>query len=131
MFLGGYPNSVLVFDEARERWSTRFTLATGLPISLRLSQDRKKIYVITNDHSGIEVIDVATRKVTNHFVLNTPTKHYRFSGGTPDPEGKLLYTIYDGNRQEARPLRDRQTEVHGHRPGAAEDRKNGGHCTRR
>ena len=30
--------------------------------------------------SGLEVIDVATHKVLNHFVLNTPTKRYRFNG---------------------------------------------------
>ena len=71
----------------------RIPLTTGLPTSIRLSMDRKTIYVTTNDHSGIEVIDVATRKVTNHFVLNTPTKRYRFNGGTPDPSGKLFYAI--------------------------------------
>src|SRR5215472_8051997 len=60
---------------------------------MRLSQDRKKIYVTTNDRSGIEVIDVTTRKVINHFVLNTATKHYRFNGGVPDPEDKLFYTV--------------------------------------
>jgi len=93
LFLGGYPNSVLVFDEVKGTIVDRIPLTTGLPTSMRLSLDRKKIYVTTNDHSGIEVIDVATRKVENHFVLNTPTIHYRFNGGTPDPEGKFLYTI--------------------------------------
>jgi hypothetical protein len=39
------------------------------------------------------VIDVATRKVINHFVLNTPTKQYRFFNGAPDPEGKLFYSV--------------------------------------
>ena len=71
LFLGAYPDSVLVFDEAKGQIVDRIPLVTGLPTSMRLSLDRKKIYVTTNDHSGIEVIDVATRKVTNHFVLNT------------------------------------------------------------
>ena len=92
LFLGAYPNAVLVFDEAKGQIVDRIPLVTGLPISLRLSQDRKKIYVITNDHSGVEVIDVATRKVINHFTLNTETKRYRLGGGAPDPEDKLLYT---------------------------------------
>src|SRR6202044_2631843 len=48
--------------------------------------------VTTNDHSGVEVIDVATRKVTNHFVLNDATHKFRLNGGAPDPDGKLLYT---------------------------------------
>ena len=62
-------------------------------MSIRLAPDHKKIYVTTIDHNGIEVIDVATRKVVNHFELNTPTKQYRFRGGAVDPDGKLFYTV--------------------------------------
>src|SRR5580700_630314 len=71
LFMGAYPSSLLVFDEAKGAIVDRIPLTTGLPTSIRLSMDKKTIYVITNDHSGIEVIDVATRKVTNHFVLNS------------------------------------------------------------
>lgn len=92
IYLGAYPNSVLVVDEAKGQIVDRIPLTTGLPVSLRLSQDRKKIYVTTNDHSGIEVIDIATRKVINSFVLDTETKKYRLGGGSPDPEGKVFYT---------------------------------------
>jgi DNA-binding beta-propeller fold protein YncE len=93
LFMGAYPSSLLVFDESKGAIVDRIPLTTGLPTSIRLSMDKKTIYVYTNDHSGIEVVDVATRKVTNHFVLNTATKHYRFNGGTPDPTGKLYYTV--------------------------------------
>src|ERR671936_791989 len=93
LFMGAYPDSIIVFDEAKGQIVDRIRLNTGLPTSMRLSQDRKKIYVTTNDHSGIEVIDVATHKVINHFVLNTPTKRYRFNGGVPDPQDKLFYTV--------------------------------------
>jgi DNA-binding beta-propeller fold protein YncE len=93
LFFGAYPDSVLVFDEAKGQVVDRIPLTTGLPTSMRLSHDRKKIFVTTNDHSGVEVIDVATRKVINHFVLNSGTKRYRFNGGAPDPDDKLLYTL--------------------------------------
>jgi DNA-binding beta-propeller fold protein YncE len=93
IFLGGYPDSVLVVDEAQGKVVDKIHLETGLPTSMRLSEDKKKIFVTTNDHSGVEVIDVSTRKVLSHFVLNTATKHYRFNGGTPDPQGKLFYTV--------------------------------------
>jgi hypothetical protein len=39
------------------------------------------------------VIDVATRKVINHFALNTPTKRFRFNGGVADPQDKVFYTV--------------------------------------
>lgn len=93
LYMGAYPNAVIIFDEAKGQIVDRIPLTTGLPTSLRLSVDKKKIYVTTNDHSGIEVIDVATRKVINHFELSTPTRRYRFYGGTPDNDGKLFYTV--------------------------------------
>src|SRR5438309_8563236 len=93
LFLGAYPDSIIVFDEAKGQVVDRIRLSTGLPTSMRLSLDRKKIYVTTNDHSGVEVLDAATHKVINHFVLNTPTKRYRFNGGVPDPQDKLFYTV--------------------------------------
>jgi DNA-binding beta-propeller fold protein YncE len=93
LFMGAYPSSLLVFDDAKGAVTDRIPLTTGLPTSIRLSMDKKKIYVTTNDHSGIEVVDVATKKVLTHFVLNTATKHYRFNGGAPDPTGKFFYTV--------------------------------------
>ena len=92
LFCGAYPDWVLVIDEAQGKVIDRIKLDTGLPTSLRLSHDKKTIYVTTNDHGGIEVIDVATHKMTNHFVLNDATHKYRLQGGAPDPDGKLLYT---------------------------------------
>jgi hypothetical protein len=93
LYLPAYPAHVLVFDEQKAQIVDRIPLSTGAPLGIRLSSDHKKIYVTTIDHNGIEVIDVATRKVTNHFVLNTGTKQYRFFNGAADPEGKLFYAV--------------------------------------
>jgi hypothetical protein len=93
LFLGAYPDKVLVFDDSKGQIESIIPLTTGLPTSLSISMDRKTIYATTNDHDGIEVIDVATRKVTNHFVLDTPTTKYRVNGAVPDPTGKYLYCV--------------------------------------
>ncbi len=94
LFLGAYPNSVLVFDEAQGKIVDRIPLETGLPRNMRLSQDGKLIYVYTLDHTGIELIDVASRKVVKRFTLDTPARRFRFDeGGVLDPQNKLLYTI--------------------------------------
>ncbi len=83
----------------------RVPLITGLPTSIRLSADKKKIYVSTNDHSGIEIVDVATHKVLNHFVLNTPTKHYRFkSGGVAGSRWQVVLHHLHGDGQAGRSL---------------------------
>jgi hypothetical protein len=91
IFAGAYPNLVLVIDEAQGKVTDRIPLTTGLPRSLRLSYDRKSIIVSTNDHNGFEVLDLATHKITSHFVLDDATHRYRINGGAPDPQGKLLY----------------------------------------
>jgi len=93
LYLPAYPAAVLVFDEGKAQIVDRIPLQTGTPMSIHLTPDHKKIYVTTIDHNGIEVIDVATRKVINHFELNTPTKQYRMYTGTADPEGKLFYAV--------------------------------------
>ena len=93
VFLPAYPAGVVVFDESKGTVVEKIPLSTGIPMSIRLSQDHKRIYVTTVDHNGIEVIDVATRKIINHFQLNTPTKQYRFTGGVADPSNKLFYAI--------------------------------------
>jgi DNA-binding beta-propeller fold protein YncE len=93
LYLPAYPSQVLVFDEQKGQIVDRIALSTGAPLGIRLSPDHQKIYVTTIDHNGIEVIDVATRKVTNHFVLNTATKQYRIFNGAADPDGKLYYAV--------------------------------------
>jgi hypothetical protein len=93
LFLGAYPNFVIVFDEASGKVTDKITLTTGLPRSLRLSADKKLIYVTTLDHTGIEVLDVATKKIVNKFVLDNGNVRYRFAYGlVPDPTNKVLYT---------------------------------------
>jgi len=93
IILGGYPSSLMFINEQKGAIVQKLPLSTGLPSSFRLSDDKKKLYVVTNDHTGIEVVDLATRKVINQFVLNDNKTSYRISTVTPDPTGKLLYAI--------------------------------------
>jgi DNA-binding beta-propeller fold protein YncE len=93
LYLPAYPAAVLVFDEAQGQIVDRIPLTTGTPMSMRLASDHKTLYVTTIDHNGIEVIDLATRKVVNHFELNTPTTQFRFRGGAVDAAGKFFYTV--------------------------------------
>ncbi|HUO29606.1 MAG TPA: hypothetical protein VMU80_10335 [Bryobacteraceae bacterium] len=93
LYLPAYPARVLVFDEGKGQIVDRIPLVTGTPMGIRVTPDRKKIYVTTMDHNGIEVIDVPTQKVINHFVLNTANTIYRIYNGAPDPQGKLFYAV--------------------------------------
>lgn len=93
MFLGGYPSSLMVIDEAKGKVTQEIELKTGLPVSMRLSDDKKLLYATTITTSGIEVVDVATKKVVTSFSLNTARRKYRFTGGVPDPTGRYFYIL--------------------------------------
>ncbi|MGZ6187098.1 MAG: YncE family protein, partial [Candidatus Binataceae bacterium] len=93
IFLPGYPDTILVIDEATRQIVEKIPSEIGIPTAIRQSYDRKKIYVTSNDRSGIEVIDIATRRVLDHFALNDGNHQYRINGVAPDPQDKLLYTV--------------------------------------
>ncbi len=97
LYLPAYPAAVLVFDEDKAQVVDRIPLQTGTPMSIRLSPDHKKIYVTTIDHNGIEVIDVATRKVINHFVLNTRNQAISLLYGHPGSGRQAVLRGHQGN----------------------------------
>lgn len=93
LFLGSYPDQLLIFDEGKGAVTGKIKLASGLPTSMQLSPDGRRIYVTTITTSGIEVIDTATKRVVNQFSLNDGPTRWRFWGGVPDPTGRFFYTV--------------------------------------
>src|SRR5689334_5847244 len=84
MYLGTWPNKILVIDEAHQQIIDEIKLETGTPFQLVLSDDHKKIFVLTTK-MGIEIVDLATRKVTGHFDLNTGNTRVYPLGAAVDP----------------------------------------------
>lgn len=93
LFVGTWPHTIQVVDEKTQKVVDRIDLQTGVSHSMLISDDLKTIYASTIEKNGIEVIDVATRKVTNSFVLDEGSKKMRFSSWAPDPTGKFVYMI--------------------------------------
>jgi DNA-binding beta-propeller fold protein YncE len=93
LFIGTWPHTVQVIDEAQQKVVDHIELTTGSARSMQLSENRKTLYVATLEKNGFEVIDVATRKITNSFVLDEGQKRVRFNSWAPDPEGKLIYAL--------------------------------------
>jgi DNA-binding beta-propeller fold protein YncE len=93
LFVATWPHEIQVVDEASQKVIDHIELQTGVSHSIEISDDFKTIYVSTVEKNGIEVIDVATRKVTNSFVLDEGGKKMRFSAWAPDPTGKFIYMI--------------------------------------
>jgi hypothetical protein len=94
VFVGTWPHTVQIVDEKQQKVVDKIELSTGLPDELDLSEDRKTLYVETLEKNGFEVIDVATRKVTNSFSLNEGAKQIRFRSWAADPEGKTIVILY-------------------------------------
>src|SRR5215469_17856973 len=93
IFLPAYPDRILVVDEGTSRITDTIHSDIGIPTGVTRSYDRKKIYVTSNDNDGIEVIDIASHKVLQNFVLNSGNHKFRINGVAPDPEDKFLYTV--------------------------------------
>jgi hypothetical protein len=93
IFLPGYPDKILAIDESTHKIIDKIPCEIGIPTSISQSYDRKKIYVTSNDKNGIEIIDIASRRVLDHFVLNAGNQQRRIYGIAPDPDDKVLYTI--------------------------------------
>ena len=92
MYVGTLSKNILVIDEAQEKVVDQIPVYTGTPNGLTLSYDRKKIYVSTWQN-GIEVLDLASRKVTQHFSLDEGNRKVRLRGFAPDPQDRLLYAV--------------------------------------
>ncbi|WP_428334718.1 YncE family protein [Novosphingobium sp.] len=93
LMLGTYPDKLFTIDDVTGAVKDKIKLDAGLPVSLRLSDDRKKIFATTITTSGMVVLDADTHKILTEFSLNTPTERYRFQGGVPDPTGRYFYTV--------------------------------------
>lgn len=93
IFLPAYPDHILVIDEASQQIVDKIPSEIGIPTAIRRSYDRKKIYVTSNDKNGVEVIDIASHKVLEHFELNHGNQEFRINGVAPDPQDKVLYTV--------------------------------------
>jgi hypothetical protein len=90
MYLGTWPDKILIIDEAKQQIIDKIKLETGAPLQIVLSQDKKKLFILTTK-MGIEIVDLATRRVTSHFELNEGNRRVYPLGAAPDPQGKFIY----------------------------------------
>ena len=93
LYVGAWPQRVLIVDEATGRLDGEIALKTGVARSIEATRDKKRLIVSTMKDSGIEIIDLATRQVTSSFTLSEGNKKMRPQGLALDSQGKLLYTI--------------------------------------
>jgi DNA-binding beta-propeller fold protein YncE len=94
MYVGAWPGRIIIIDEKTGTVEGDVKLKTGAARALYLSNDKKRLLVMTHKESGFETIDLATRQVSTSFQLTDGNKRIRVDAGpTPDREGKLLYAV--------------------------------------
>lgn len=93
MYIGGYPNSIWVIDEATAKVTETIPLKIGLPRRLVMTRDKSKFYIADIHATSMEVVDVAARKTLETFTLNTGTTRTRMNAYEPDPTNSYMVMI--------------------------------------
>jgi hypothetical protein len=80
MYIGGYPNSIWIIDEAKAKVVETIPLKIGLPRRMVMSRDASRFYIADIHAVNMEVVDVATRTTLETFSLSEGNRR---SGSTP------------------------------------------------
>ena len=96
IYVGAYPNQILVVDEATEQVVDRITMALdGPPGDLVLSKDGTRFYMRDRTFEHIEVIDVATRRSIDTFTLSEGATKVRIRDFRPSPDHRYIILLTD------------------------------------
>lgn len=92
LYLGTWPNQVLVIDESTYQIVNRIQMQTDVPRNLVLTQDNSKILVVTLKDTGIETIDLSKNAVVDSFTLGSSNMRVAMAGLAVDPTGQFIYS---------------------------------------
>lgn len=90
LYLGGFPNQIMLIDEASEKVTGAIRTRTGAPRNLFLSQDRTRFYLMTAAMEDMEIADIASRQVIDSFRLSEANKTVRIRSFAADPRHRFL-----------------------------------------
>src|SRR5215472_10078720 len=90
LILGGRPNKIFFIDEATEKVTVEILTKTGAPVSLSLSQDRKRFYFLNIAFEDIEIADLEKKQVIDTFRLSEGNKKMRIFGFAADPLNRYM-----------------------------------------
>jgi hypothetical protein len=93
LYIGGWPNKIFVIDETTEKVTGAIDVTTGQPTRLTLSKDRKRFYTVNAISEEVEIIDIASKKSTDHFTLSEGRKKVRIRAMIPDPLDRFVIML--------------------------------------
>ena len=93
IYMGTYANKILVIDEATLTVRDSIMMSIGIPTSMLLSANRSHFYVTNPRADQVEIVDIATRKATARFTLNTPRTTVQIWGMNVDPRERFAVLL--------------------------------------
>ena len=93
LYVSTYKGVISVLDEATEKLTSEIPVSIGIPISMRLSNDRSRLYVRDATFEKVEYFDRATGKSLGSFTLTEGSTKTRIWSMTPDPQDKYLILV--------------------------------------
>ena len=93
MYVGAWPNKILILDEASEKVTGAIDVVSGLPSRMTLTRDRSRIYFVNSLGESVEIIDLNTRKSIDHFTLSEGRKKTRIRGMIPDSLNRFVILL--------------------------------------
>ncbi len=93
MYIGGYPNSIWILDEATEKVVGTIPVQVGIPRRLTLSEDLKRMYVLSAESDQMEILDPVTRSHVDSFKLSEGNKTVRINSFAADPLNRYVILI--------------------------------------
>jgi hypothetical protein len=93
LYIGGYPNSIWIIDEATEKVTGTIHLQTGFPRRAELSADLTRFYVLSAEMERIEIVDLPNRKTIDTFTLTNRARKVRIRAMKADPRHRFLMLL--------------------------------------
>lgn len=93
IYMGTYANKILVIDEATLTLRDSIHMSIGIPTNMVLSTNRAHFYVLNPRHDQVEIVDIASRKTTGKFTLNTANNTVQIDGMNVDPKERFAVLL--------------------------------------
>ena len=93
IYMGTYTDKILVIDEATLTVRDSIKMSIGIPTRLVLSTNRSRLYVQNPRSDQVEIVDIASRKTTGKFSLNTSTSTVQIDGINVDPKERFAVLL--------------------------------------
>jgi hypothetical protein len=85
MYIGGFPNRIVILDEATEKPAGEIKTKTGIPYRMSISEDRKRFYIMNSTMEWMEVADIPSLQIVDTFTLSEGNKKVRIRSFEADP----------------------------------------------